>query len=201
MKTEGRAKIVLTGGPCAGKTTMAEILSRSFHGSVVNVPEAASLLFNGGFPRFASAESVKATQRAIFRVQEQLEVTYGVQFPERALVLDRGTVDGAAYWPDGAASFFSALGTSPEQELSRYSQVIYLESAAEKDYLAHREQNPNRRESWAEAKKLDDLAFQLWSQHPRFLYIRNNHSFSYKVSAVLAAVAGAWSLENKIEKE
>jgi hypothetical protein len=37
-----------------------------------------------------------------------------------AVVLcDRGTVDGAAYWPDGEAEFWAQLGTSRELELSR----------------------------------------------------------------------------------
>ena len=57
-------KIVLTGGPCAGKTTMAQILSRAFHGSVVNVPESASLLFSGGFPRFPPLEGQQYSEEA-----------------------------------------------------------------------------------------------------------------------------------------
>ncbi|MGZ3651295.1 MAG: ATP/GTP-binding protein [Bdellovibrionota bacterium] len=194
-------KIVLTGGPCAGKTTMAEILARSFQGAVVNVPESASLLFSGGFPRYASTESQRATQRAVFHVQHELEATYASQFPGLALVLDRGTVDGAAYWPEGPEAFFAALGTSLKGELARYTSVIYLESAPEKAYWAHQKQNPNRTESWEEAKRLDEHTFQLWSQHSRFFHIRNNRSFHYKVSEVLSAVSSALGVDEVNEKK
>src|SRR5690606_24227775 len=155
-----------TGGPCAGKTTMAEMLSRAFEHSLVHVPEAASLLFTGGFPRFSAAESMRSTQRAIYLVQRELEATYAAQFPGHALVLDRGTVDGAAYWPEGSGAFFRAVGTTLEAELARYDYVIYLESAAEKDYEVHRKANPNRREDWEEAKRLDRETFKLWAKHP-----------------------------------
>lgn len=182
-------KIVLTGGPCAGKTTMAEILSRAFSASIVNVPEAASLLFSGGFPRFQAPEALKATQRAIYHVQRELEASYSSYFPEKSLVLDRGTVDGAAYWPEGPDAYFTALGTTLSQELARYTQVIYLESAAEQDYLVHRKQNPNRTETWQEAKRLDEQTQSLWRLHPRFVLIPNSRSFQFKVLSVLSEVS------------
>lgn len=196
------SRIVLTGGPCAGKTTMADVLARAYHGTVTNVPEAASLIFGGGFPRFTPLESQRATQRAIFHVQRELEATYGARFPDRVLILDRGTVDGAAYWPEGPDAYFRAFGTNLKDELARYTQVIYLESAAEKDYLLHKQQNPNRKETWEEAKRLDEKTYQLWSQHPRFVFVRNNRSFPYKVSEVLGAVAGSLSFaEEALEKK
>jgi hypothetical protein len=190
MKTKPSSTIVLTGGPCAGKSTLAEMLSRAFQNCLVNVPESASLLFNGGFPRFTHPESRKATQRAIFRVQVELENSYGAEFPSLALVLDRGTIDGAAYWPEGPEAFFAAMGTTLEAELARYDRVIYLESADQKDYEAHRAANPNRKEDWEEAKRLDQETLKLWSRHPHFVMIRNQRSFAHKVSEVLGVVAG-----------
>ncbi len=194
-------KIVLTGGPCAGKSTLAEMLARAYSNSVMNVPEAASLLFSGGFPRFMNTESRKATQRSIYRVQVELESTYAAQFPALALVLDRGTIDGAAYWPDGPVAFFSAIGTTLEAELARYDSVLYLESAAEKDYKAHRAANPNRNEDWEEAKRLDSDTYKLWSRHPSFLMIHNQRSFAHKVSEVLGAVAGVIQEKGADEQE
>lgn len=194
-------KIVLTGGPCAGKSTLAEMLSRAFQNSLINVPEAASLLFNGGFPRFSHPESRKSTQRAIYRVQVELEASYGAQFPSLALVLDRGTIDGAAYWPDGPDAFFATMGTSLEAELARYDRVIYLESAAQKDYEIHRAANPNRNESWEEATRLDRETFKLWSRHPSFIVIPNQRSFAHKVAEVLAVVAGSIEGDSTEEQE
>lgn len=194
-------KIVLTGGPCAGKTTLAEMLARAFQHSVVHVPEAASLLFTGGFPRFPERAAREATQRAIFHVQKELEAAYAARFPDRALVLDRATIDGAAYWPEGSDAYFQALGTTIDAELASYDRVIYLESAPEKDYLVHKAANPHRLEDWAEAKRLDLETQRLWSKHPAFVLIRNQRSFAHKVAEVLGAVAGAIDVAGEDEKE
>ncbi len=193
-------RIVLTGGPCAGKTTMAEMLGRAFQHSVVHVPEAASLLFSGGFPRFPAPEARRATQRAIFQVQHELEISYAAEFPGRALILDRGTVDGAAYWPEGADSFFAALGTTLETELKRYDHVIYLESAAQKDYEIHKAANPYRKETWEEADALDQQTKALWEKHPSFTLIANRRSFARKVSEVLSVVAASIDPEEEDER-
>ena len=182
-------RIVLTGGPCAGKTTLSEMIERAFQNSVVSVPEAASLLFKGGFPRFDPQEARRSTQRAIYGVQQNLETAFAAQYPDRVLVFDRGTVDGAAYWPEGAEAFFQEQSTSLERELNRYTGVIYLESAGREDYLRHMSKNPHRRESWEEAKQLDQETRKLWERHPSFTLVRNNRSFERKVIEVLAAVA------------
>ncbi|MGZ3710731.1 MAG: ATP/GTP-binding protein [Bdellovibrionota bacterium] len=201
MKNKLGTKIVLTGGPCAGKTTMVKMIEQAFPASVVGVPEAASLLFNGGFPRFQGPEAICAVQRAIFSVQHELEVTYLVEYPEKALVLDRGVIDGAAYWPEGPENFFAALGTSFEAELARYDKVIYLTSAAESDYLLHKGRNPNRKEDWQEAQRLDALTLSLWRKHPNFTLIANNRSFQRKVMEVLGAFSESFSFEAGNEKK
>jgi hypothetical protein len=43
--------VVLTGGPGAGKTATLEVVQRELSRHVVVVPEAASILWKGGFPR------------------------------------------------------------------------------------------------------------------------------------------------------
>jgi len=91
-------RFVLTGGPGAGKTAALELVRRTFCPHVVLVPEAAGILFAGGFPRGGGPEHARAAQRAIYHVQHELEILALTHAP--ALVLcDRGTVDGAAYWP------------------------------------------------------------------------------------------------------
>lgn len=44
-------RIALTGGPGGGKTTAADLLRREFSTRVALVPETATMLFTGGFPR------------------------------------------------------------------------------------------------------------------------------------------------------
>lgn len=181
-------KIVLTGGPCAGKTTLTQVIAKAFPKHIVIVPESASLLFSGGFPRWEDKECQRSTQRAIFQVQTELENTYAAHYPQKILVLDRGTVDGAAYWPEGSDQYFSAMGTSLEAELQRYEKVIYLESASAEDYAIHRMKNINRKETWEEAKALDAQSYKLWSRHPSILYVPNQRAFSTKVSEVLGEI-------------
>lgn len=201
MKQKIGHKVVLTGGPCAGKTTMVRLIEQAYPASVVGIPEAASLLFGGGFPRFPAVEAKRAMQRAIFFVQHELEAAYAAEHPERTLLLDRGTIDGAAYWPEGPEDFFHVLGTSFEEELARYDKVIYLSSAAESDYLLHKERNPNRRESWEEAQSLDSRTLELWRRHPNFTLIANNRSFQRKVMEVLGVFAGSLSFEDSDGKK
>lgn len=201
MNPKHGAKIVLTGGPCAGKTTLVQLIQRAFPGTVVSVPEAATLLFSGGFPRFTALEARRAEQRAIFRVQHELEAAHHAEYPDQVLVLDRGTVDGAAYWPEGCDEFFGALGTTLEAELRRYDQVIYLESADEADYLAHKAMNPNRKEDWREAKRLDEATRMLWAQHPGFVLVQNNRSFQRKVLEVLSIFSASVPFTAAIEKK
>ena len=177
-------RIVLTGGPCGGKTTLTKVLAKAFESQLVVVPESASLLFSGGFPRWPDSTTLKSTQRAIYHTQRELETCYGNHYPEFHLILDRGTIDGAAYWPHGCEDFFQSLGTTLVGELARYDHVIYLESADAKAYENNKKKNPNRHETWEQAKKLDEETLALWSKHPNLTIVKNQCAFSEKVSLV-----------------
>src|SRR5688572_24312186 len=103
-------RIAITGGPGAGKSTVAALLAQQLRERVVVVPEVATHLLGGFFPRIADAEERRAVQRAIYHVQLNLESVHrGRAVDGTVLVFDRGLPDGAAYWPDGADAFFSAL--------------------------------------------------------------------------------------------
>ena len=43
-------QIVLTGGPCSGKTTVLNAIKKRFGTAVVASPEAATIPLSGGFP-------------------------------------------------------------------------------------------------------------------------------------------------------
>jgi AAA domain len=108
-----RRRVVLTGGPGAGKTALLELIRQSFCAHVKVLPEAASVVFGGGFPREDDATCRRAAQRAIFYVQRELEIAGDSHNP--AIVLcDRGTIDGLAYWPGPPEEFWSSLGTTFE---------------------------------------------------------------------------------------
>lgn len=85
----GRCRIVVTGGPGGGKTTAADLFRREIGESVVVVPESATLLFGGGFPRSAELHARAAAQRAIYHVQRNLEDVQSALYPDRVLLCDR----------------------------------------------------------------------------------------------------------------
>ena len=181
-------RVVLTGGPGGGKTTAADLYRREIGDEVVVVPEAATLLYLGGFPRGGEVGVRKATQRAIYNVQINLEDAQSAHYQSRVLLCDRGTVDGAVYWPGNPAEFFAHLGTSLEQELARYDAVIFFETAAVGG-ISIEGGNPTRIESTEEALSLDQELKKLWSQHPNFIFVPHNVSFIKKVNSGLEELA------------
>jgi predicted ATPase len=174
-------RIALTGGPGGGKTTAADMLRREIGERVVVVPESATMLFSGGFPRCDEPGARRAVQSAIFHVQRNIEEVQSERYPGRVLLCDRGTVDGAAYWPsDEPLDFFRALGTTLEQELMRYDAVLFFETAAVGGFSIETG-NPMRTETNREAVALDARMRELWSRHPNFVLIHHNHSFMAKL--------------------
>ena len=178
-------RVVLTGGPGAGKTAALEVIRQAFCEHVVVLPEAAGILFAGGFPRTQHPVHRRAAQRAIYHVQRELEETTAAVHPA-VILCDRGTVDGRAYWP-GPDDFWPQVGTTLEAELSRYDVVIHLRTPPDGTY---NHSNPLRRESPAEARVIDDRIVQAWEQHPRRVMIGPETDFLTKVARAIDVVAG-----------
>lgn len=180
-------RVVLTGGPGGGKTTATDLYRREIGDSVVVVPESATLLYSGGFPRGGGKGVRQATQKAIYAVQQNLEDAQYANYSSRILLCDRGTIDGAVYWPDGPEDFFESLRTTLATELARYDAVIFFETAAVGG-ISIEGGNPIRIESNKEALGLDNQLKKLWSQHPNFIFIPHNTSFIEKITTGLHAL-------------
>ena len=181
-----RRRVVLTGGPGAGKTAVLELIRASFCRHVLVLPEAAGIVFGGGFPRRADGEPRRAAQRAIFYVQRELEAAADADNP--AIVLcDRGTIDGAAYWP-GPDDFWSAVGTTLGEQLRRYDAVIHLRTPAAD--LGYNRQNPLRTESAAEAGAVDARIGKAWERHPRRFMIEPASDFLDKAARAIEILRG-----------
>lgn len=183
----GRCRIVLTGGPGGGKTTAADLFRREIGERVVIVPEAATLLFSGGFPRSTEVHARRSAQCAIYHVQKNLEDVQSALYPDRILLCDRGTLDGAAYFPNEMQEFFEAVRSTEQAELDRYDAVIFFETAAAGG-MSVEGGNPTRIESNEQALALDHRLRKVWSRHPRFVIVPHNPSFVKKIMFGLAAL-------------
>ena len=176
-----KRRVVLTGGPGAGKTAVLELIRQSFCSHVKVLPETAGIVFSGGFPRGDGAAMRRPAQRAIFFVQRELEAT--ADATDAAIVLcDRGTIDGLAYWP-GPDDFWKDVGTSLEEQLRRYDAVIHLRTPPAGD--GYNQHNPLRTESAAQAKAVDELILHAWEKHPNRFVVEATHDFLNKAAQAL----------------
>jgi predicted ATPase len=164
-------RIVLTGGPGAGKTAVLELVRQQFCSHVQILPEAAGIVFGGGFPRVGSVARRKAAQRAIFFVQRELE-NLGEADNAAIVICDRGTVDGAAYW-SGPDDFWGALGTTRESELKRYDAVIHLRTPP-RERIQPRQSVGDRMRA---AAAIDERLLEI-QQHPRRFVVPASVDFS-----------------------
>jgi predicted ATPase len=184
-RTPHRARrIVLTGGPGAGKTAVLELVRQSFCAHVVVLPESAGIVFGGGFPRGRAVPIQRAAQRAIFFVQRELETAHE-EIDAAVVVCDRGTVDGSAYWP-GPDDLWRGVGTTLAEQLARYHAVIHLRVPPVDG--GYDRSNPLRVESPAEAAAIDARIALAWAAHPHRFEIEPTPEFLSKASRVLAVL-------------
>lgn len=177
----GIRRVVLTGGPGAGKSAVLELVKQSFCAHVMVLPESAGIVFGGGFPRRSDLASMQSAQRAIFYVQRELENAAEGQNPA-VILCDRGTVDGGAYWTN-PPDLWTSVGTTLPEQLGRYAAVIHLRvpSLAQ----GYNNSNPLRIESAEQAAKIDNEITGLWRKHPHVHSIPPADTFIQKAERVL----------------
>lgn len=178
--------VVVTGGPGAGKTAVLEIARRALCGHVVVLPEAAGIVFGGGFPRDESPVGRRAAQRVIWHTQRQLEWLYAQQRQTAVVLCDRGTVDGLAYWPGPLEELLLEMGTDLEQETRRYAAVVHLRTPSGAGHYNH--DNPLRTEDALSARDIDGRILRLWADHPTRVVVEEEQRFDVKAERALAAI-------------
>jgi predicted ATPase len=199
-------RIVLTGGPGAGKTVIADALADASHleewrrqvggaGGVMLVPEAATQVYASRRTRWDRLDLSGRceVQREIYRFQRTQEDRLAALAHERGagvLLLDRGTIDGSAYWPHGPADYWRDLGVELADELLRYDAVLLLESAAALgSHLYDGEaSNAVRFEDAPAALESGRLLETLWGRHPRLIRIAATADLDEKIHAVAQTI-------------
>lgn len=189
--------IVLTGGPCAGKTTAMSWLANDLPKKgwrVLFVPETATELIDGGVSPTTCA-SPEDFQRHLCELQLTKEKVFldaarAMDAEKILVVCDRGLLDGKAYMSEHAyARMLDDLGLGEAEARGRYDAVFHLVTAAkgaEKFYTLSN--NGARTETPAQAAALDDRLISAWTGHPHLRVIGNDKDFEHKMMSLLREV-------------
>ena len=192
-------KIVITGGPCAGKTTGMSWIQNAFTEmgyAVVFVPETATELISGGVAPWTLNSNLDYQL-----CQMKLQLHKEAVFEEAAtkmynsdkilIVCDRGTIDNKAYMSDGEFnSALSKLKLNETELRDAYDAVFHLVTAAkgaEKFYTLSN--NKARTETIEEAAAMDDKLISAWTGHPHFRVIDNSKEFEDKMKHLVAEIS------------
>ena len=178
--------IVITGGPGAGKTAVLEMAKKVLCQHIAILPEAASIVYGGGFWRFKSVSARLAAQKAIYHVQLEMENLVIAEQKWFVGLCDRGSLDSLAYWPEDEATFWKMSATDIVQEYKKYVAVIHLQSPT--DGLGYNQRNPLRIESAVEAGEIDQKIAIAWGGHPNYVVIKSSEQFLTKAQSALQLI-------------
>ena len=179
-------RIVLTGGPGAGKTIVAKRVVADQPDRFALVPEAATQVYEALQTRWdrLDLEGRRDVQRKIYRLQIDQEARALAAHPGKILLLDRGTIDGAAYWPEGPKAYWADLKTSLVRELSRYDAIIWMQTSAALGLYDGDLSNACRFENPEAAIESGDRLKELWGGHDSLHSVSAYLHFDEKVTAV-----------------
>ena len=203
-------KIVITGGPSAGKTTGLSWVQNAFAKlgyTVLFVPETATEFIGGGVAPWTCGTNVEYQ-----KVQMTLQLEKERLFEQAArtmkagkilIVCDRGALDNKAYMNDEEyAEVLRYVGKTEEELLNRYDAVFHMVTAAKgAEQFYTKENNKARYESVAEAVELDGRLVKAWSGHPYLRIIDNSVDFHHKLRRLIAEIRLALGEPEPLEIE
>lgn len=193
-------KIVLTGGPAAGKTTLISRILHEFKQEdgwrVITIPETATDLISGfGIKPFGGCMSMLQFQDFVVADQihkENLALKAAELVPEDdvLIIYDRAIMDDKAYVTD--EEFAEVLshfdGRTEAEVLSGYDAVLHLVTCAKGAESAYNLGNEARTESIEDARRMDDRTLQAWSGHPNLKIIDNSEDFDDKINRAIREI-------------
>ena len=175
--------LVLTGGPCAGKTTALSILEQRLSNlgyKVIILEEMATNVINSGIH---PADFGNQYQHIIAQMIDNREKAYAKfiwgWFPcdsKVVVISDRGLLDGMAYCDRKyfEKEVLRKIGSSIIDGMARYNGVFHLVTAAigaEEFYTTAN--NKARMETIGQAAELDKKTLDCWVGHPHLRVITN----------------------------
>lgn len=209
-------KIVLTGGPCAGKTTALVRIIEHFTSlgyKVFTIPEVPTLFTQAGMNYLTRNQAFfYEGEKATLEIQLALEDKF-MRMAEQCskpciIVCDRGALDISAYMTSEMwADITRAVGTSTPQLRERYDAVLHLVSAADGAEQFYTTANNAQRVEQANeeglriARSLDKKVIKAWTGHPHLRVINNHEDFEAKMHRVLKEISSVLALPQPIEEE
>lgn len=191
-------KIVITGGPCAGKSTAISWVQNAFTQmgySVLFVPETATELITGGVAPWTCGTNCDY-QKCQMKLQIEKEKIFceaaATMDAEKVLIVcDRGALDNKAYMNElEFASVLGALGANEVELRDQYDAVFHLVTAAKgaADFYTTAN-NTARTETVEEAVAMDDKLISAWTGHPHFRVIDNSSDFENKMRRLVSEIS------------
>ena len=191
-------KIVITGGPCAGKTTGMSWIQNAFTERgyrVLFISETATELISGGVAPWICSNNTEY-QKCQMKLQLEKEKVFEqaartMDSNKILIVCDRGTLDNKAYMTEVDFSLvLNELGLNEVELRDGYDAVFHLVTAAkgaEKFYTTAN--NTARTETVDEAVALDNKLIAAWTGHPHLRIIDNSLGFEEKMKHLIAEIA------------
>lgn len=204
-------KIVLTGGPCAGKTTalvkvMEHFSNRGF--KVFTLPEIPTMFAQAGMDYLTDNKAFFLEgERATLQIQLAVEDHFtrmAEQLDEPAVIIcDRGALDISAYMTESVWNEITAsAGVDTLSLRDRYDAVLHLVSAADgAEEFYTTANNKERTEGLEKARQVDKRVINAWTGHPHLRVINNHENFDNKIYRVLKEISTVLSLPQPIEVE
>ena len=191
-------KIVITGGPCAGKTTALSWIANNLPNKgyrVLFVPETATELITGGVAPWTCGTNAdyQLCQMELQLKKEALFERAAATMPAKKvlIVCDRGTLDNKAYMNNEEFGLvLDQMGSNEVELRDRYDAVFHLVSAAKgAEQFYTTENNAARTETVEQAAALDDRVIAAWTGHPHLRIIDNATEFENKLKRLIKEIS------------
>ena len=192
-------RIVLTGGPAAGKTTLISRILKEFKQDdgwrVITIPETATDLISGfGIKPFGNCLSMLEFQDYVVADQLHkeklaLQAAEAVPEPNVLIVYDRALLDDKAYITDEEFEHvIRGFGLTTQTAMAKYDAVIHLVTCAKGAAFAYDLGNAARTESLDSAVEMDDKTLRAWSAHPNLKIVDNAVDFEKKIQRAMREI-------------
>ena len=192
-------KMVITGGPCAGKSTAMSRIQNTLANmgyKALFIGETATELITGGVAPWTCGTNA---QYQSFQMKLQIEkekifeqAALTMNADKVLIICDRGVMHNKAYMQkEEFEQVLKEINANEVELRDGYDAVFHLVTAAkgaEQFYTTIN--NTARTETPEQAILLDDKIISAWTGHPHFRIIDNSYDFETKIRKLITEILG-----------